>query len=473
MLRKISLILLIGFTTILSGQEKVAQFVNSLKTTGSNIKDVIPIVNTKNGDFAIFIADAKNVYAYKLNENFELTEKMTSQEKRRKYKEIIGSSISEDDQNYRVFLSDKNKTNFISFNFSFQDGTNTSKEFKLKPGDRFIQTVNSRNKLYLIATSFKTKSMYVYTFDYAGDLIRKRVDLSNVQLISWKSEVLPISEFLTGSQSVKKIEENNPNSIEIVASDIKMYVRDHNIIFTFDESDDFTQVLNIDLTNLKASSISFDKPMKGVYGLKTNSYLSGDKFFTLASTKKELAMEILDYETGNILKEYKIYRDKPISFKNTPIIQEGGVYNGYREMEKAKKFLRKITNGNLGLSVLKRNNQYEITIGGYSLQSTRGGFGMGFGMPIGFGGGSVGVFFNPTMFAYGSYTSSKSTRIECLFDENFNHLEGEIKDNAFDKMKSYKSPILKAETVFKYKDFYLKGSYSSVTKGYSLRKFSH
>ena len=63
--------------------------------------------------------------------------------KRRKYKEIIGSSISEDDQNYRVFLSDKNKTNFISFNFSFQDGTNTSKEFKLKPGDRFIQTVTT------------------------------------------------------------------------------------------------------------------------------------------------------------------------------------------------------------------------------------------------------------------------------------------------------------------------------------------
>ena len=467
MLRKISLILLIGFTTTLTSQEKVAQFVNSLKTTGSNIKDVIPIVNTKNGDFAIFIADAKNVYAYKFNESFKLTEKMTSQEKRRKYKEIIGSSISDDNQNYRVFLSDKNKANFISFNFSFQDGTTTSKEFKLKTGDRFIQTVNSRNKLYLIATSFRTKSMYVYTFDDAGELIRKRVDLSNVQLISWKSEVLPISEFLTGSQSVKKIKENNPNSIEVVASDIKMYVRDHNIIFTFDESDDFTQVLNVDLTNLKASSISFDKPMRDAYKVKTNSYLSGDKFFTLASNKKELTMEILDYETGNILKEYKIHRDKEISFKNTPIIQEGGVYNGYREMEKTKKFLRKISAGNVGLSVLKRNNQYEITLGGYSLQSTGGGFGMGFG------GGSVGVFFNPTMFAYGSYTSSKSTRIECLFDEDFNHLEGKIEDNAFDKMKSYTSPILKAETVFKYKDFYLKGSYSSVTKGYSLRKFTN
>jgi hypothetical protein len=89
MLRKL-FILFFFFTTLGFGQKKIGQFVNSLKTSSSNIKDVIPIVNTKNGDFAIFIADAKNVYAYKLDENFTVKEKMASEEKRRKFKTIIG-----------------------------------------------------------------------------------------------------------------------------------------------------------------------------------------------------------------------------------------------------------------------------------------------------------------------------------------------------------------------------------------------
>tara|TARA_R110001632_G_scaffold19898_8_gene59858 strand:- start:10873 stop:12303 length:1431 start_codon:yes stop_codon:yes gene_type:complete len=476
MLRKFFL-LFFFYSTLTFGQEKVAQFINSLKTSNSNIKDVVPIVNTKNGDFAIFIADAKNVYAYKLDSTYKVKEKMASNEKRRKFKEIVGSSISDDNENYRVFLSDKSNINFLSFNFSFKNGQTSSKEFQLKKGERFIQTFNSNNKFYLITTSFYTKGLYIYSFDDAGNPSKKQIDLNGIKLTNWKNKIVPISEFLTSSQSVKKIEESNPNSIEIVASDTKMYIRDHHILFTFDEAIDFTQVLNIDLTNYKTSSILFDKPMQDAKSVNTNSYLCGDNFFTLASNKDKLVMEVLDYKTGNIIKEYKILKDLPITFKNTPIIQKGGIYNGYRELEKTKKFLRKINSGQIGLSVLKRNNRYEITIGGYVLQSSGGGFGMsmgGFGMSFGgSGGGSVGMFYNPTMFAYGSYTSSKSTIIDCLFDENFNHVKGKIEDNAFDKMKEYDSPVKSAETVFKYKNFYLKGNYSSVTKGYSLRKFTN
>jgi hypothetical protein len=473
MLRKL-FILFFFFTTLGFGQKKIGQFINSLKTSSSNIKDVIPIVNTKNGDFAIFIADAKNVYAYKLDENFTVKEKMASEEKRRKFKTIIGSSISEDNENYRVYLTDKQKRNFISFNFSFQDEKTSSKEFKLNGGDKFIQTVSSKNKLYIIATSFISKGIFIYTFDDAGNPKRKSIDLSGIKLVNWNDKVLPITSFLTSSENVKKIEESNPNSIEIAASDTKMYVRDHTIVFTFDDSDYFTQVLNIDLNNYAATSHSFDKPMQGAKKINTNSYLNGDKFFTLASNKNKLIMEVLDYKTGTIIKDYTILKDNPITFKNTPIIQEGGIYNRYRELEKTKKFLRKINSGKIGLSVLKRKNNYEITLGGYVMQ-TRGGGGFAFG---GVGGFAVGVgatmFYNPAMVAYGSYSSSKSTRIECLFDENFNHIKGEIEKNAFDKMEDPDSLFFNnAETVFKYKGYYLKGSYDSTSKIYSLRKYTN
>jgi hypothetical protein len=58
-----------------------------------------------------------------------------------------------------------------------------------------------------------------------------------------------------------------------------------------------------------------------------------------------------------------------------------------------------------------------------------------------------------------------------LFDANFNHIKGEIKENAFDKMKDFKSNN-KGSTVFKYKDYYIKTSYNTFSKDFIFRKFT-
>src|SRR5690606_40152917 len=61
-------------------------------------------------------------------------------------------------------------------------------------------------------------------------------------------------------------------------------------------------------------------------------------------------------------------RDASISFKNTPIIQEGATavpFVNRRELEESSKYLRKITSGDLGITVLKQDNHFYITLGGY------------------------------------------------------------------------------------------------------------
>jgi hypothetical protein len=50
-------------------------------------------------------------------------------------------------------------------------------------------------------------------------------------------------------------------------------------------------------------------------------------------------------------------------------------------------------------------------------------------------------------------------------------MKGEIKDNAFDKMKGLKSSSA-GSTVFKYKDFFIKTRYSTLTKNFSFMKFT-
>ena len=78
--------LFILFTVVVFSQKKILEFEIDLKTTSSDIKDVIPIVNSKNNDLIFFITDAKKVYGFKLNEKFEVINKVVSEEKRRKFK---------------------------------------------------------------------------------------------------------------------------------------------------------------------------------------------------------------------------------------------------------------------------------------------------------------------------------------------------------------------------------------------------
>ena len=268
------------------------------------------------------------------------------------------------------------------------------------------------------------------------------------------------------------IDKDVPNSIEIVGKPLKIYKEQNSLIFSFDNNPLYTQLFSVNLKSFNCSATKFIKPLQNITSKKkTNSFLFEDKIALMSSFSKGLQLNIVDTTSRKVLKEFLIHNGKEIKFKNTPIIQEGGMYNDYREMESSKKFLRKINSSNVGVS-FKRilNGNYQIVIGGYKEQRTApmpmGGFG---GMPIA-GIGGLTVSINPTQFAFNSYANTKSTRIESLVDEDFNHLKGRISENAFDKMKDYNSTSNGA-TVFKYFDFYIKTNYKTFSKTFTFKKF--
>ncbi len=480
MVRKINILILILLVSVNSfSQERIGYFDNLLKENSSNIKDVIPIVNAENNDILMFVADAKNVYAYKLNDQFKVIDKLASDKKRRKYKTLIGNSIS-NENNYTVYLANKYKTTFLAVNFSFDEKKTTAKEFKLKHYDeRLVQTVSVNNKFYIISTIKYKDYLFIYSFDKEGNHTRNRVNLKDVPLKLRSGKPALISQLLRNNgDKVAKIEENLPNSIEVVGDRTKMYVRDNSAVFTFDQHNEFSQVLTIKLTDFKATLNTFKKAMDDVKKNRknSNSYINGENIYIVTSNKEKLVLDIINFKSKEILKTHTILKEEPIAFKNSPIIQEGGMYKNYRELEKTKKFLRKINADKIGVSVRYINNEYLITLGGYSPKpqggGMMGGFG-GFGFPVA-AFGNVSFFFNPALFAYNASTNTKSTRIECVFDANFNHKEGEIKENVFDKIQDATTTgsSISGETVFQYKDYFILGSYYSKRKQYTFTKFT-
>lgn len=480
MIKNTIIFLLVCLLQTVSAQETLFTFQNDLKTSSSFIKDVIPIVNKETGEIAFFVADAKNVYGYQIDENFTITGKITSKEKERKYKVLIGSSASKNNS-YRVFLTNKSQNKFTSIQFSFKDGLTTSKEFTIGAKETFIQTANFNNQFYLISGNKETNKLFIYAFDDEGNPQRNSVDISGLRFIDYNAKRINLLTLLIKKENIKKFEENTPNSIELTSEQRKMYIRNGSILFSLDHHKMFTQVLQVDLNSFKALSFQFRKPALGKRARRTNSYLNGNNLFTIAVTKENFSVEILDFETGNLIKEYGASKNDSITFKNTPIIQEGGLYKGYRELGKTKRFLKRIATGNTGISVRKVNDNYHVIIGGYIEQKMNPGMMMPMGgIPIASFGAAT-VFFNPTQIAFNSFSNNKSTRIESLFDANFNHVKGEIKKNAFDKMKKKKSSFSsttgsstfkpKGSTVFKYKGYYIKTKFDSFSKQFIFKKY--
>lgn len=454
----------------LFSQTRLAMLKNSLKTNSTDIKDIIPIVNKENDELAIFIADAKNVYAYKFNNQFELVSQITSETKNRKHKILLGSGIDKD--NYCVFLSNTSYNKFAAVNFSFIEKKSSLNEFNLPSNEVFIQNIMHGNTFYILTASKNIGSIYLYTFTVNGKYKKAMIDLDYNLLLNEYNTPVNIADMLIHEESIIKIEKDTPNSIESASKKTKMYLRGDDIVLSFDHNKQFTQIITINIPSKKLSKKTIDKPLMDISDgrKKSNSFIYDDKIITIAATKAVFSMHILNYQTGKLYREYAFTQDEPITFKNSSIIQEGGTYSSYRELEKTKKFLRKITAKNIGVSVIKNNNDYQFTIGGYIEQNSTGPA-LGYGVPMSFG--NVSLFFNPTMMAFNSFTNTKSTRIECLFDTDYNHVPTkEISNNVFDKINQHVSAGKDHKTVFRYKDYFIQGVYNSYQKTYYLTKFT-
>lgn len=460
MKEKVLLLYTLVISQMLFSQELIGVFRNDLKNNSSDIKDVLPVINYENNDIFMFIADAKKVYSYQLNNDFEVINKLSSKTKKRKYKTLLGNSFSEN--NHSVFLTNDQQNKFLYINFNFNNKSTQSKEFVFESQEeRLIQTVSINSKFFLITTQIYTNNLFIYEINN-GEPKRHKIDLTEIEILTDRGNLAFISKlFFDSGITINKIDENSSHNIVKVADPVKIYLKNESVIFTFDNNPEILQVLTVSLKDFSAKINVFEKGLKNNISVdekKSNSYLFGDYVFLVTSTKEKLHLDILDYKTKENIKKYEIQKEKPISFKNTPIIQVGGDYANYRELNKTEKFLKKINLGNIGVSVRKSNENYHLILGGYQIihrsmtpTNTSGSFA-------------------PTYYS----TRTKSTRIEILLDKDFNHVKGEIPKNAFDKIINSKNTgiIKNAETTFKYKDFFIHGIYYAKPKQYKFIKYT-
>lgn len=444
----ILLVLFFSFFTSFAQREKVSLQIDDNTSMLPRKKEGYNFSNTKTGDLAIVMIDKKMVFANLFDKDFNVKSTFTFDPPRPE--NILGYKVI--GNTYEILFSDNSKKKFAVISIDFDSKKASEKEFKFDFDDeKYLETVQYNDQLIVLSANKENKLIFRELGENGLTSFKSFVIASK----NTDQKLLNRKEFLGSLKSnVTKIDNRVPNAIEQTASDNKLYQKDNLLYLTIEDDENLQTIFyKIDLEGLGMEKANYEYP-KGRVGdfKKYNSFILDDKIFQLGSSNNEMKITVKNFE-DEILKDFYIEVNQPISFKNSPIIQDGETFLpfvNHREMEETSKYLRKVTSGNIGLTGYKDGDLYYFTIGGY-IELTGGAGGM---MMMNGGGGfnNGGVSsgglpvmsyytYSPTYYSFYSYNSTKSTFFNTHFDSDFNYVSKEESDNIFDKIKKFKKDI--------------------------------
>jgi len=440
-------------------------------TSNTQIYQSFNVVDSNSEFFAVFLEESNLVKGFLYDKNYQLIAKIYSEDLPDKYKEFIGYQIK--GKTITLFMNTKNNRSYGVLLFDFEKEISEIKEleFKLKRED-YIEAVSTNNSFYLITRPSNTNQFNIYTFSEDFTAHKNEIIFKKEDFLDRRDRPVAIYDII---KKAVKIDNKSPISIEATSQYVKLYNEGNRVTITSDIYNEITYVININLDDFTYTTERFLQPeyKTSMLDVKSNSYIYENHLFQLISSSKKLNIQITDLASKEIIKEYTADKKKPIDFKNSQIILEGGDFKKYRELDKSSQFLRKISKYKVGITAYKHKGKYQISLGGI----TEGTNGMGYVFAGAIVGGMVGgmivaATFNSMTYSYYGYTNTKSVRITGLFDDDFNHLQGEIDDNPFEIMKTFfkNNKEFTSKTVFNFNGNYIYGFYNKNINLYEVFK---
>lgn len=477
--------LIIAFASLsLFGQETFIAFENILQQNDRNPSESYIIRNEETGNFAVFLDDDRIINGYLFNEQGKLLNSYSSQGIDSWYNEIIGFTTVGNE--FRLYLKTSNNKRFgsILFNFNFSKSIETELPIKLRK-DQYIQAHSVKDKLYIVTATKGKSILNLLTFAHNGSFSKKEYKLPKVKFETIYGSKASLHKLLQVSSSdskmldVIKVDPLSPNSIEISSALSKFYSRDNKIILTSDILRNSTILCELNIEDSTLTLKEIDKPKISKLDFIGNSFIYEDFIFLISSSKKEMIIEVRNVNTQELIKTWSFLEEDEIAIKNSPILQKGGDLSKEREkiIDDTKSFLRKVSSENIGISVFKKNEGYIFTIGGVKeVHGIKDALKITSIVAAPFatvGMGALSIGFNPTYFAYSSSANTKSIMFQSIMDENFNHVKGEVPVDCFEKIRAFSLTLKrpKAESIFRFDDYFLHGYYNSKTDTFSIHKF--
>lgn len=465
-------------------QEKVIEFEHYLNVDNKKVRYVHAFPNENNDGSLLMFEDNTRLTGYAFDSDFkEIGDGLTIKNPLYKYPNISGISYGE--KGYTIFLGRGDNKRWAALYMDFEKRSSQVHELFIKyKKEKFLNAFVHKNIHYVVTLLRESSTIRLYMTDVNGSTSSKEYDLSHYDFSSGRRRINNLYRLMRPDHEFFKtsiIENNTPISLSSVNSNIQLYPKDGHLVITVNRTREYVHIINLDLASTTASVTVINKPQLDDHLdiQKANTFLDDNHLFTLTSSYDELLFTIIDIDTKEVIKRYHSGDREDISFKNTPIIQEGGAFDDYRELERTQQFLRKVTSSYPAISVYKTGAYYIVTMGA-SKEIKNGG-------PIIFAsiGGSLAVgiiagIVNTTLVNYWDYTRTKTTRIKTVLDQNFNHIaDMEIPENTFDRIRTFENSLketmgkkMGTNTLMLLSRDYIYGAYNKESQTLSLYRFN-
>jgi len=434
---------------------------HAMKLRGSrNNHQILNAVNLQKEVFA-FVTDKEKVTALKYNRALFFSDSISMNRPEKDFEFMAGYSF-ENNGNPRIYWASSDFKKIQSVMFDFESNTTKVDNFQFAFTDESILNTFSENNLFFILTLPKKEDqLKIYAFR-KGEIYERTIDFSANKFIDEKGKTITFQELIR-KNGLELIDTKLLNPLFQSVGKSKMYIEGAKMILTFDSGIQ-TQILQVDLNSFSVTEQVIPQLILVKSG-KFNSYFHQNKLYQVKTNAEELALAATDLKSGELVKKYYAETKDTISFRNSPLFSQTGNQKA-RVMKNTKKFLQRLANTDVGLSVYKTPNATMVTVGGVRSVSSTGGImiGISAGVAMAATGGDFSSLFNEE--------SLQSTYFESLFDDKFEHQNKPQGSLATDFIAQFMAENdLNLQTVFPYKDYFILSYYDSKKKEFVMRKF--
>lgn len=372
MLKKIFILYL--FTISANGLSQ--EIINSFRMPLNSDNFVFDIKNDSTQTSTLFNISRNKILAIKLSENKQIIDSISSEFNVEKYS-IVGSNYN---KNTNVIYCKNKKTgtlSSLSFDFHNKKTTYINTQINLEE-DNNIFNFSQDNKFYILYTRKGTNELKINIIDFKGNITSHTIDVSNFKLLNYYNQSTTLYKSIGsfyGAFSTKNFavidSKTNPSLIE-ASNRTKLYIKENQLIFTFDISKSLTQILNINLKDFSASLKQIPAPNIGVSQesntiIESNSFLIDDKLFQFKLTP-ELAIISVKNLDGKLINTYMLKSENENTNNSNSYHITTPTDNELNKLKNSKDFLERCAKLGYGVGIYcsKIDNDYQITFGAIS-----------------------------------------------------------------------------------------------------------
>jgi hypothetical protein len=487
----LNLLLVLFSLSVFSQQEIAALDINLSQGT-----QVLEIAGNNQKQVSLLFHGSNKTKLYTLNEQFKIADSLSvSNNNDESYAEMIGYGLS--DKTYFCYLATPNNKNIFCQRFDLNKREVTVKSFRLEfEKEKLLAKITVNNVFYMVGLIKNSNLLNLYVFKN-GSMDKKTIDLSSKRFLDRNNKVVNLWDIVSketpseASFSLQIITNTTLPSLLLNASKRKLYSSENQLIFSLDTNKKFTQTFSINLNDFSISQkvysqpyfedkiIAYENTQIDDAAQSSNSILHNNLWIQMRADDEVVKFSIKK-PSGEEIKNLEINARKEITFRNSEIYQERGSVQSLKVMDKPDQFIKKLNGLNVSVSLQKLNNNLLLTLGGVSALESSDGAMIG-GIVGGLAGAVIGAAISSNSLTNASsennysYKNRKVIYTYCLFDERFNHFNGEIKTTAFDALREFaeKSASKAMNTAFKMNDDLYYGVYNAENKKYLFYKFSY